>query len=81
MRMNKIVGMLRQGQEDLRWYGQNLETLKSEYNNQFVAFNRKRIIESDERLDRLLKKLESKRVDRSTVLIEFVSKTRRILNF
>jgi len=79
--MNKIVEMLRQGEEDLRWYGQNQENITLKYNNKFIAFHNQKIIESDENLDRLLRKLDSKRIDKSSVLIEFVSKVRRVLMF
>jgi hypothetical protein len=77
--MSDVVGMLKSGQEDLQWFSTNFSKLTNRYNNRFVAFKNKNILDSDANLDELLNKLDEKHIDRNTVLIEFVSKVRSIL--
>ena len=59
MPQDSIIQMLVSGQNDLEWFKQNLDYLKSKYNNKFIAFQDKEVIESDANLDELMKKLES----------------------
>ena len=75
----EIVQMLINGQKDLEWFNTNLERLKSEYNNMFIAFSNQNIIDSDPLLDNLISKLKKKGIDISNLFIEFVSKTKFIL--
>jgi len=75
----EIVQMIINGQKDLEWFNTNLERLKSEYDNMFVAFADKKIIDSDSVLDNLISKLKNKGIDISNIFIEFVSKTKFIL--
>ncbi len=79
MQQESIVQMLVSGQNDLEWFEQNQDYLKSEYNNKFIAFYDKKVIDSDANLDRLMKKLEKKEINISRVFIEFISKVKTIL--
>ena len=74
-----IVNILVSGQKDIEWFYSNLDRFKSEYDNMFVAFSNKKIIDSDSVLDNLIDKLKNKGIDISDVFIEFVSKTKFIL--
>ncbi len=77
--MTSIMQMLVNGQNDLSWFESNLESLRLKYNNEFIAFYNKGVIEHDSNLDSLMKKLKSKNIDLSNVFIKFVSKIKSIL--
>jgi len=74
-----LVQMLISGQNDLSWFESNLNRLKSEYNNKFIAFHNQTVIESDSNLDHLMRKLGDKSIDTSNLFIKFVSKVKAIL--
>lgn len=74
-----VVQMLVAGRNDLAWFESDLDRLKSEYNNKFIAFRDGNVIDSDTDVDRLMKKLEEKSVDTSNIFIKFVSKVKAIL--
>ena len=74
-----IVQMLISGQDDIIWFESNLSYLKSKYDNRFIAFHNKEVIESDTNLDNLLRKLHDKNVDTSNIFIKFISKIKSIL--
>ena len=69
--------MLKSGQEDLEWFDSNLNALLKDFNNIFIAFRNKKVIESDQDLSRLMEKLKD--VDTSNVFVKFVSKVKYIL--
>ncbi len=77
--MTTITQMLINGQNDLYWFESHLESLRLKYNNEFIAFHDKRIIEHDHRLDNLMKRLKDKNIDISHIFIKFVSKVKSIL--
>ena len=73
----QIVQMLKSGQEDLEWFDSNLNALLKNFNNMFVAFRDKKVIESDHDLDKLMEKLKD--ADTSNIFVKFVSKVKYIL--
>jgi len=73
----QLVQMLKSGQEDLEWFDSNLNVLLKDFNNMFIAFRNKKVIESDQDLNRLMEKLKD--VDTSNVFVKFVSKVKYIL--
>ena len=75
----QLVQMLKSGQEDLEWFDSNLNALLKDFNNMFIAFRSKRVIESDHDLNRLMEKLKEGDVDTSNVFVKFVSKVKYIL--
>jgi hypothetical protein len=79
MAESSIVQMLVSGQNDLDWFNSNIDALKSRYDNKFIAFHNKQIIDSDSKLDALMRKLDTKNIDTSGVLVRFVSKVKAIL--
>jgi len=74
---DEIASMLVSGHEDLIWFDANVSRLKSKYNNKFIAFQDKQILDSDSNLDNLLKKLKG--TDSSRVIVKFVSNVKAIL--
>ena len=75
----QIIQMLTIGREDLAWFEANIETLKSKYNNKFIAFCGKEILSYDSDIESLLYKLRQKGIDTSNIFIKFVSRVKSIL--
>ena len=50
-----VIQMLVSGQNDLSWFESNIGRLRSKYNNQFIAFHNKEVIDSDTSVDNLMK--------------------------
>ena len=75
----QLISMLKSGQEDLEWFDSNLNKLISEFNNKFIAFSNKKVIESDNNLNELMVKLNEKGIDSSNIFVKFVSKVKYIL--
>ena len=74
-----ILDMLRGGQNDLRWYEDNIDTLKLKYDNQFIAFSNQTILGADSNLDNLMMKLKKENIDTSNIFIKFLSKIKFLL--
>ncbi len=74
-----VLQMLVSGQNDLAWFEASLESLRARYNNQFIAFHNKQVIDSDINLDNLIQRLKTKEVDTSNLFVKFVSKIKAIL--
>jgi hypothetical protein len=74
-----ILDSLILGKKDMLWFGQNINSLKSKYNNMFIAFSNQKILDADSNLDALLKRLRKQEIDLSKLFIEFISKTEQIL--
>ena len=74
-----ILQSLLKGREDIQWFDANLDQLKSEYNNKFIAFHDKQVLDSDKNLDELMRRLQEKGVNISNVFIKFVSRVKAIL--
>ena len=79
MTNTQLINMLKSGQEDLQWFDSNLNKLISEFNNKFIAFSNKKVIESDNDLNGLMVKLNEKGIDSSNIFVKFVSKVKYIL--
>ena len=77
--MSEILQMLETGNEDILWFESNAHKLKSEFNNRFIAFHNKKVIDDDADLEQLLRKLKQQKVDTSDVFVKFVSKVKLIL--
>jgi len=75
----QVVDMLLSGQQDLSWFNSHSEELKSKYNEKFVAFRNKAVIEADSNLDSLMHKLRKNKVDTSSVMVRFVSRVKTLL--
>lgn len=74
-----VIQMLKSGQQDLAWFGANLQNLIAKYNNKFIAFHNKTVIDSDKKIDDLMNKLKERNIDTSNILIKFISKVKTLL--
>ncbi len=79
MAETSVLQMLESGQNDLAWFESNLDSLKSKYDNKFIAFHNKEVIGVDTNVDNLMKKLKEKSIDTSNVFVKFISKIKAIL--
>ena len=57
--------------ENFEWFHSQHEILKEEYGSQYVAIKDRRLLDSDNDLERLVKRLDIKNYDNS-IAIEFV---------
>ena len=73
-----IVQMLKAGQDDLRWFDTNFNNLLEKYNEKFIAFRNREVIDFDNDLNGLMSKLESKNIDTSNIIVRFISKIKSI---
>jgi len=76
---SQILQMLVSGQNDLQWFDSNLDKLIAKFNNKFIAFKNKRVIEFDSDLDELMLKLKKENIDTSNIFVKFVSRVKSIL--
>lgn len=69
----EIQEMYAKGLANHKWLIGHYKELTKKYNNKFVAVHNGEVIDSDIDPSRLLKRLEEKGVDISTVAIDFVT--------
>ncbi len=73
------VQMLIAGQESLEWFNTHIVAIRRQYNNKFVALEDKQIIDFDSNLDTLMERLLMKKIDLSSVMVEFISEIKKVL--
>ena len=69
----KILLNLERFSQDVDWISRKQAMLRKQFADKYVAVEGHRVIDSDSRLDRLLKKLKEKGEDPSQIPIEFIS--------
>lgn len=79
METANALKLLNLAERDTQWFDKNYESLIDDYPDQFIAINEEKIVDADADFQKLLKKLESKRVDPVNVVIRFISKIKVIL--
>ena len=77
--MAEVLQMLLSAQNDILWYEAHLNELRTQYDRKFVAFHNNVVLDADPVLEKLLAKLEKKKIDVSTVFIKFVSRVKAVL--
>ncbi len=70
--MENELKLLKEFEADSVWVKSHKGDLRDEYANQFVAVRDRKVIESDENLEKLIDKLKSKNIDPSFIVIDFV---------
>ncbi|MBI2138259.1 hypothetical protein HYU13_01600 [Candidatus Woesearchaeota archaeon] len=76
---SEVLQLLVKTNRDMDWYKLNVGFLKEKYLNQFIAIGDASVIEADPELEGLLHKLQQKGIDRSSVLIKFITDLKAIL--
>lgn len=71
--LSKEIKKLRKFNNDLDWFMANYEKLKEEYKSQYVAVKDQKIIDHDEKVEELFKRLKGKYGNISSLVVEYVS--------
>jgi hypothetical protein len=72
--LSEEIVILREFSEDYEWFLKSRINLLSKYANKWVAIHKKKILEFDNELTPLLKKLRNKWLKPEQLLIEFLSR-------
>jgi hypothetical protein len=64
--------------EDMKWFLSNYDKLVEKYDGMFVAVYERRVVDSDEDLDRLIERVSDK-CPLERVIVEYVSKEKPLL--
>jgi len=72
--LSEEVAILREFGEDYEWFLKSRSKLLSKYANKWVAINKKKILDFDNELTPLLKRLRNKGLKPEQLLIEFLSR-------
>ena len=79
METARILQLLGSAERDSQWLDKNYSKLLEKYPDNFVAINNGKFVDASKNFQELLKKVESKKLDPANIMIEFVSKIKRIL--
>jgi len=77
--MNAELELLNDTENDLEWFKYNYENLKKKFCDRFIAIKKREVIDVDEDLKILIKKLKDKGEDPAKIFIKFISKIPVIL--
>jgi len=72
--LSEEVAILREFGEDYEWFLKSRSKLLSEYANKWVAISKKKVLDFDNELTPLLKRLRDKGLKPERLLIEFLSR-------
>lgn len=75
MAINEELNLLNNIDKDLEWFKKNINKLKNQFDDQFVAIKNRDVIESDRNMEGIIKKLRARNEEPSKLLIKFVSTT------
>jgi hypothetical protein len=72
--LSEDIAILEEFSEDYRWFLKNRNELLTKYANKWIAIHKKKILDSDNELTPLIKRLRTKRLKPEQLLIEFLSR-------
>jgi hypothetical protein len=72
--LSEDIAILEEFSEDYRWFLKNRNELLTKYTNKWIAIHKKKILDSDNELTPLIKKLKTKGLKPEQLLIEFLSR-------
>jgi hypothetical protein len=75
-----VVRLLQAGYSNLSWYEENLDSIKQEFDNRFIAISQCSVVASAKSVEEMMRELKKKNINASDVLIEHVSKIKSILH-
>ena len=71
--------MLQESNSDLIWLRDNMKSVKSEYEGEFIALKDKSIVAFAPNVDVLLRKLREANIDEKSVIVKFISLANQII--
>ena len=72
--LSEEIAVIREFSEDYEWFLKSRNTLLSKYASKWVAINKKKVLDFDNELTPLLKRLRNKGFKPEQLLIEFLSR-------
>jgi hypothetical protein len=72
--LSEDIAILEEFSEDYRWFLKNRNELLTKYANKWIAIHKKKILDSDNELTPLIKRLRTKGLKPEQLLIEFLSR-------
>jgi hypothetical protein len=72
MKPSPELQLLNSFENDNTWLNSNYNELQKEHPNQFVAIDKEKVVGSNEKVEKLVETLKSKKIDTAVVLIEFI---------
>lgn len=79
MSQEEVLKNLIEAERNFMWFNNNLKHLLKEYDEQFVAVEKEKIVAHGDDLNEVSKELRDKGFNPSQVFIQFVSKIKSIL--
>ncbi|RLI30207.1 hypothetical protein DRO48_03680 [Candidatus Bathyarchaeota archaeon] len=80
MEEGKLAKQMKEDEENVKWLIQHYEQLKREYPNKYVAIRKKKVVDADTDITKLMQRLERRFGGTENVLIHFINtKNVRIL--
>lgn len=79
MESANILQLLTSGEKDAQWLNKNYSELLTKYPDHFVAVHCGNFVGASQKFKELMEKIESKNLNPSEVMVEFISKIKRIL--
>jgi hypothetical protein len=73
LRKEKAISFLNSKNSDNQWLLQNIDTLRRNYENQFVAIHNNQVIASNPDLNALKFSIEEKNLNSKNVFIQFIN--------
>ena len=77
--MVQELKLLKDFEKDVDWLDNNMDSLKFEYDQKFVAIRKGHIVAVGTFMEDMIKTLKLQKIDPSETLIQFISKVKRIL--
>ncbi|MBI2578142.1 MAG: hypothetical protein HYW26_00365 [Candidatus Aenigmarchaeota archaeon] len=68
----QILESLKAFEKDFLWLTENKEAVRKEYKNEYVAVKDGKVIETDKKLDKLIKKLKKRGENPAELVIKFI---------
>jgi len=72
--LSEDIAILEEFSEDYGWFLKNRNELLPKYTNKWIAIHKKKILDSDNELTPLIKRLRTKGLKPEQLLIEFLSR-------
>ena len=79
METENVLRLLESAEKDAQWLDRNYSELLIKYPDHFVAIRDGNFVGASLKFKELMDKIESKKLNPSEVMVEFISKIKRIL--
>lgn len=74
-----MLRLLESAEKDAQWLDRNYSKLLTKYPDHFVAIHDGNFVDASQKFEELISELKNKKLNPAEIMIEFVSKIKRIL--